>query len=213
MEVLEFEQIKTGLGNYTPITDETIDKIAVVKAFDDNKLNIMMYQHHQELLKIAKNKNDHKEVGFFWDLENPQSDCFKIRGELNGINMSDDPGVVELVKYGRTRTVVMMHNHPRNGLFSGLDIQSFIRLNSIYIMTAICNDGTIYMMRKESNFNPLKMSMYYNEGVEQSKKEYNNKNTKKSSNIDTKSCYYGVKNVAKHAKEIGITYRCSVKRK
>lgn len=30
--------------------------------------------------------------------------------------------------------------------------------------------------------------------------------------IKTKPYYYGTKNVAKHAKEIGITYRCSVKR-
>ena len=34
----------------------------------------------------------------------------------------------------------------------------------------------------------------------------------KIKNIQTKPYYYGTKNVAKHAKEIGITYRCSVKR-
>lgn len=76
---------------------------------------------------------------------------------------------------------------------------------SIYLMTAICNDGTIYMMRKEKKFNPILLSEYYNVGVMEGIK------ARKSGKSSAK--YYGTKNVAKHAKEIGITYRCSVKRK
>lgn len=42
----------------------------------------------------------------------------------------------------------------------------------------------------------------------------NNPNDKiKIDKIQTKPYYFGIKNVAKHAKEIGITYRCSVRRK
>ena len=46
------------------------------------------------------------------------------------------------------------------------------------------------------------------------KLDINNINDKdKIVKIQTKPYYFGIKNVAKHAKEIGITYRCSVRRK
>lgn len=126
-------------------------------------------------------------------------------------------------------SIVIMHNHPRNGLFSSADIQSFIDFDSVYLMTAVCNDGTIYMVRKEKNFNPLLMQKYYNEGKNRSKYEalqeklkkakklgldMNNRNDRRIiQSISTKAYYYGIKNVAKHVKQIGITYRCSVKRR
>ena len=123
-------------------------------------------------------------------------------------------------------TVVVMHNHPRNGLFSGADIRSFIDFNSIYLMTAVCNDGTIYMLRKEKNFNPLLMQKYYNDGVALSEKAAQEERLRKAkklkldindsdkiAKIQTKPYYFGIKNVARHAKEIGVTYRCSVRRK
>ncbi len=81
-----------------------------------------------------------------------------------------------------------------NGLFSGRDIESFADFMSIYAMTAVCNDGTIYTMVKLSEFDPILLKKVYNEGI-------------------GKGMYSGMKNVAKHASKIGIKYHCSVKRR
>lgn len=227
---MKFQQIKTGVGNYTPIEEDTIEKIACIKAFSDAKLNAMLWKYHQELLRYAKNKNENKEVGFFWDLNNVEKNCLKIKGEINGFSIHDKPEVFQLVSNPYSiASVVVMHNHPRNGLFSDVDIRSFTDFNAIYIMTAVCNDGTIYMIRKERSFEPLLMQKYYNEGVIRSQKAAKDELLKKAKSlkldadnpddkdkiakIPAKPYYYGIKNVARHAKEIGITYRCSVKRK
>jgi len=87
-----------------------------------------------------------------------------------------------------------MHNYPRNGLFSTADLASFADFNSIYAMAAICNDGTIYMMKKTLDFNPVLLFRYYNDGL-------------------GKGIYSGMKNVARNAGRIGVEYKCSVKRR
>lgn len=225
----DFQQIKTGLG-MTEISQETIDHIPCIKAFNDVKMDNLLYKYHKSLLTLAKNKNSSKEVGLFWDLNNVDKEPLRIIGKANGFNISSSYEINRLVKNPYSLlTVVVMHNHPRNGMFSGADIKSFTDFDSIYLMTAVCNDGTIYMIRKERNFNPFAMQKYYEEGAALSHRKAQNEimrkvkklkldtndanDRKKIAKMSTKSYYYGIKNVAKHAKEIGITYRCSVKRK
>ncbi len=227
---MNFGQIKTGKGNYTIINADDINRIARVKAFEESYLNDMLYEYHKQLLLYAKNRNNNKEVGFFWNLKDSTAKPLIIKGKIDGFNIDDNTEVSKLVKNPyNIMSVVMMHNHPRNGMFSGKDIRSFTDLNSIRLMTAVCNDGTIHMMRKEWNFNPFLIDKYYNEGVLLSykaaseEKEHkakklglsiNNPNDiQKINQLNTKAYYYGIKNVVKHAKDIGITYRCSVKKK
>ena len=91
--------------------------------------------------------------------------------------------------------MVVMHNHPRNGLFSGADLKSFVDYVSIYAMTAVCNDGTIYTIHKTRDFDPIALMTYYNIGIQKGGE------------------YSGIKNVAKNASKIGIRYKCSIKRR
>lgn len=225
---MDFKQIKTGKGNYTRITDEVIDSIPCIKAFQEDWMNKALHEKHKKLLIYAKNKNYSKEVGLFWNLKDPSGRSLSIKGEIDGFNINTVAEISTLVKNPyNLLSVVVMHNHPRNGLFSSADIRSFIDFDSIVLMTAVCNDGTIYMLRKEGRyFNPLLMEKYYNEGMRLSREAARQEQIKKAkrynvdinnkealSKIPTKSYYYGIKNIAKHAKEIGITYRCSVKRK
>lgn len=199
---MELQQIKTGNDNISIITDKVIESIAKIKAFHLTQMNEELYKLHKKLLSTAKNKNKSYEVGMFWNLSDTD-ECFVIYGTMNGIDMNKNEEVKKLVTYGPICSIAVLHNHPRNGLFSSRDISSFIEYNSIYLLTAVCNDGTIYMLRKEANFNPFLLREYYNQGIK--------KNRRKS--LGNKPCYYGIKNVAKHAKEIGVTYRCSVRRK
>lgn len=148
---------------------------------------------HQKLLRDSKEKNKSCEVGYFWNLCNID-EVYKIQGNVNGIRLSDDIKLYRFMKYAPQCSIVIMHNHPRNGLFSGADLISFSNFKSIYAMTAVCNDGTIYMMKKTEKFSPFLLLKYYNESI-------------------GNGMYSGMKNVAKNANKIGIVYRCSVKRR
>lgn len=156
------QQIKTGTG-ITVITENIINRICRVQAFDNKEMNDLLYVWHQNLLRLAMNKNK---------------------------------------SYNPPCSVAVLHNHPRNSLFSAKDISTFCDYDTIYLLTAVCNDGTIYLMRKEPSFDPVLLKYYYNEGVKL--------NMDKG---ERKYRFGGIKNVAKHAKRIGITYRCSIVRK
>lgn len=105
---LDFEQIKTGKDNITEIDEDVIDRIAKVKAFQESEINNLLYQHHQELLKYAKNKNESNKVGFFWDLNLYEKEPLKIKGTKNGINMNDNSDVKGLVVSRHIMSVVVM---------------------------------------------------------------------------------------------------------
>lgn len=203
---MHFQQIKTGKGNITELSNEIISSISRIKAFESTDMNQKLYELHKQMLTISMDKNKSYEVGIFWNLTDTDN-FYIIRGTKDGIDMSDNEQVKRMVSYGPACSVAILHNHPRNGLFSYKDLSSFIAYNSIYIMTAVCNDGTIYMIRKEENFDPYLLNKYYSEGIHQNVQNISKRN-------GTGKFYYnGIKNVAKHAKQIGITYRCSIKRK
>lgn len=189
----ELQQIKKGKdGTITIINFETIELIPKVKLFSDKEMNEKLYQHHKRLLNISMKKNSSHEVGFFWNLNNLE-EMFIIKGNQKSISLSDDI-LRNWIKTAPKYSIVVMHNHPRNGLFSGADLKSFVDYVSIYAMTAVCNDGTIYSITKTAEFDPIALMMYYNRGLEMGGE------------------YSGMKNVARNASKIGIKYKCSIKR-
>lgn len=191
----EFQQIKRGrVDTITLIEDSTIDRIAKIQLFDEKFMNMKLYDLHQELLRVSKKKNKSFEVGFFWDLTNINN-VVQVKGTLDCISLNSNVELRNKIKTAPMNSIVVLHNHPKNGLFSGADLKSFAAYNSIYAMTAVCNDGTIYMMKKTEEFDPFELMMYYNIGISEGKE------------------YSGIKNVAKNAHKIGIVYRCSVKRR
>jgi hypothetical protein len=99
-----------------------------------------------------------------------------------------------MLVHANTNSLVFMHNHPRNGMFSTSDLSTFISRPSLYGMTAVCNDGTIHTMFKTDEFNLIKFREIYN------------------ANIGIGS-YSGIKSVTRVAKKVGLVYRCSVKRR
>ena len=140
----------------------------------------------------------------------------------------DDKDIYALVNSRHIMNVVVMHNHPRNTPFSSQDINTFADYETIYMMTAICNDGKIHMLRKEEGFSSLNLKYYYELGVKQSEeaacKERNEKAKQKGidindpknqeiiNKISVTSYFYGIHNIGKYAKKIGVTYKCSVAR-
>ena len=138
-------------------------------------------------------KNNSNEVGFFWNL-NDLDEVFVVNGTQKSISLSDAM-LRNWIKIAPKNSIVVMHNHPRNGMFSGTDLKSFADYVSIYAMTAICNDGTIYSIHKTETFDPIALMVYYNIGIQKGGE------------------YSGIKHVAKNASKIGIKYKCSIKRR
>ena len=190
----ELQQIKKGrTDTITVITPEIIERIPKVKLFNNNEMDLKLYNFHKELLDVSMKKNNSNEVGFFWNLNN-LDEVFVIKGSQKSITLSDTI-VCNWIKTAPKYSIVVMHNHPRNGLFSGADLKSFVDYVSIYAMTAVCNDGTIYTIYKTSEFDPIALMVYYNNGIQKGGE------------------YSGIKHVAKNASKIGIKYKCSIKRR
>ena len=188
---MEFSQIKTGLY-LTEISDETIESIAKIRMFDEKELDIRLYELHKALLRCAKEKNKHKEIGILWNLDTDET--ILILGEENGICVGKDERALQMIKYAPVNSLVFLHNHPRNGMFSSKDINTFLDRASLYAMTAVCNDGTIYMMCKDENFSPVLVAEEYNQHKNEGQ-------------------YSGIKHIARIAKSLGLVYRCSMKRR
>ena len=190
---MEFRQIKTGLG-ITLITNETINSIAKVRAFegeDSSHKNLVLFNINTELLKKAKRNNSY-EVAYLWNLLD--NSIYWEKGNIRGVSFKNNIIASNLLNDGVSRSLVAVHNHPRNGLFSSLDVTTFINSESIYIMIAVCNDGTIHMMKKLGTFSKYALTYYYHQG-------------------DETKVYGKIKNVIKHQRQVGIQYRCSIPNK
>ena len=190
----QLQQIKRGQEDtITILTPDIIEQIPKVKLFHNSKMDLRLFELHKALLNVSMKKNNSNEVGFFWNLNN-LDEVFVIKGTQKSISLSDDV-LWNWIKTAPKYSIVVMHNHPRNGLFSGADLKSFVDYVSIYAMTAVCNDGTIYTIHKTAEFDPIGLMMYYNLGIQKGGE------------------YSGIKNVAKNASNIGIKYKCSIKRR
>ena len=98
---------------------------------------------------------------------------------------------------GYKNQLMFMHNHPSTGTFSGEDFKMFCLHNSLYMMTVIGNDSSVYILTKTFEFNADKaiadyihLSMqYYNKGYK------NNNGT------------LAIKSILKNAKQYGLIYK------
>lgn len=176
----------------TPITNETISRIAVASLFDnDTSKNERLYELHQILLTYAMQKNRHREVGLLWNLLNDS--YILIKGSENGISLRENREASLLLNTPYDNSLVFLHNHPKNSIFSFMDLHSFCSYPSLAAITAICNDGRIHLLRKEINFNPDTVRIAYNEFLQKGQN--------------------GIKGVLQKGTLLGLYYKCSVPHK
>lgn len=187
---MEFSQRKAS-RNVTLITDAVIDRITKTEIFEDNVLDNKLYNLHRKLLWYAKENNGSREVGILW---NYITDDYTIAvGTDSSINMNESPKMIEMMLKSYNNSLIFMHNHPKNSTFSYRDLMSFCDYAPILAMTAVCNDGRIHVMKKESNFDARNIKIEYNKYV--------------------RSGNRGVPEVIRNASRLGIIYRCSVPRR
>ena len=183
------------------ITDIAIDKIPRTHIFGfSDEQNRFIQNLHKELLREAQKLNEEKnthlmEVGILLDIHS--WDYWVIKGTKNyTISIKDSIEAFYMLTNARKNQLMMMHNHPSTGNFSGEDFKTFCNNDAMYIMTVVGNDSTVYLLKKTKDFNKRVLVEY----AKLAKKYYdigykNNNGT------------MAIKKILKNASKYGIEYK------
>lgn len=110
------------------------------------------------------------------------------------VKADEDAGAKEAMDTFSTNRLLLMHNHPSTGTFSGQDLKTFWNNPSIYIITAIGNDGSVYILQKDYNFDAEKLAMGYGHYA----KKYWNR---------TNNGTLAIREILKNASDYGLIYK------
>ena len=167
------------------ITEDIINKVPCTQLFGfTNEQNEYAQYLHKKLLNIAMKKNNSNEVGFLINTENWET--IVLRGTEDGIDMNLFPQAYNVLKEAKKYSLIFLHNHPNNSCFSSKDLKSFCKHDSLYMITAIQNNGNIHVLAKSDIFYPQTVLFEYNKCVNEQK---------------------GFINVIKRKNELGLNYK------
>lgn len=162
----EFEQ--KNRNRAINITDIAIDKVprTHIPGFS-NEQNEFIQNKHKELLREAQklnkgNKSKKMEVGILIDIHT--WDSWIIHGNKEcEVEMKNNPKALEKLTSGSRNSKMFMHNHPSTGTFSGEDFKTFCNNDTLYMMTVIGNDASVYILIKDEKFSAeLALKEYMN---------------------------------------------------
>ena len=72
--------------------------------------------------------------------------------EAGNADIADNPEAKEALQTSSKNSLLLLHNHPSAGTFSGTDFVTFCFNVSLYMMTIVGNDGTVYVLIKDTGF-------------------------------------------------------------
>lgn len=165
------EQLSQSNNKKRLITDVSISKIPYVVYPDlDTNLNLVIHELAEHLLFLAKKDNDSNEVAITFNLE----DNFKIKegiekvlekvgicfGTQNETDLFSDTQTMSIINRARSIAVINMHNHPSCSSFSVTDISTFLKESVVKMMIVIGNNGELYYLSKDKNYNHNKARRY-----------------------------------------------------
>jgi len=90
------------------------------------------------------------------------------------VYMNDNLAANQAMDTSPKNSLMLLHNHPGTGTFSAEDIKTFCNTDSLYIITVVGNDGTIYLLKKENNFDSEKLLLAYGNLAEKYSRYSNN---------------------------------------
>ena len=147
------------------ITEIAISKVPRTRLYGfTDEQNAYIQERHKEILTCAKRMNRERgtkksEVGILIDIHNWRY-C-KILGRKEcGIIITDTQESKMMLSYAQKNQLMFLHNHPSTGTFSGQDLLTFCEQRTIFAMTVIGNDSSVYIMMKAPNFNEDLKSIY-----------------------------------------------------
>lgn len=138
-----------------PITQNSIQRVPLVesKILGEKKSSILQ-ERHKELLTQMKGQPAGTEGFGIYDLE--LQEISKGIGEKLHVS-------VHLPEGGE---YIFIHNHPSGEMFSHADIIRFLDEDGMKILTAVGNDGTVYLIEKLPEYHELEMRFYISDYLE-----------------------------------------------
>lgn len=183
------------------ITDIAISKVPRTQIFGfTNEQNAFIQEQHKEVLRIARElckRNNSNGMEAVILLDTHTWDSWVIEGKRDRlVDINDNPKAKEILDTSPKNSLILLHNHPSTGTFSARDLRTFCNNDSIYIMTAVGNDGSIYILRKDVDFNAGEVLLEYGKLAE----HYKNK-----------GCLYNateaINFMLKHAENYNMKYK------
>lgn len=134
-----------------PVTPEAIEAVPLVESsLLSPERSAQLRQAHKELLRRVMQEPVGTEAAAFY--------------RMNMEELSFRVGTIDTVKAENFRTpYIAMHNHPDGLTFSEKDILAFLQMRNMKILTAVGNDGTVYMLEKLPQFSLKGFSNFANE--------------------------------------------------
>lgn len=119
---------------------------------DNNKF---IQEKHMELLSLLQklNKLHHTndmEAGILIDLHSWE--YWIIEGGHQEVIIRNNKNAYKKLLNSYKNQLLFMHNHPSTSTFSGVDLNTFCKYESLYIITAVGNNGSVYSLTKQSGF-------------------------------------------------------------
>lgn len=169
---IEFEELWKQLQKRISkqiITENSIENVRVIELDEfDQEEAVEIQKLHKSLLEFAMSRNESNEVGFLVNLIDWTH--ISIKGSVNGVSMSTVPEARELLFSAPKNSLLFLHNHPNNSVFSEKDLESFLTADSILMVTVICNNGRQYFLTKTVDYQREKALLYYDDIYEKMEK-------------------------------------------
>ena len=143
-------------GSHVDITSQAIQKVRNIMPKGYTKSSAEYATSiRRELLGIARDKNQSKEVASLIDLENLVSSGY-VLGSNQDVNILADAQAFHMLATGPVSSLELAHNHPGLSYFSLNDIAVFLQYPAIKAMTVVTNQGTTWYINKTDNFSRVK---------------------------------------------------------
>lgn len=142
----KFGILKETKYENVPVTKQSIDAIPLINPSGwTEETSKKLQEAHRELLRFASKQPVGVEVGTAYDLSMKRIDKMQV-GERGRIYIQEYP-----VDH------IVIHNHPSSTPFSEGDITLFIRRPCLNTLTAVGNNGCVYLLHKTDEFDGLEM--------------------------------------------------------
>ncbi len=143
-------------GSHVDITPQAIQKVRNIrpKGYTNSSAEYAT-SIRRELLGIARDKNQSKEVASLIDLENLVASGY-VLGSNQDVNILADAQAFHMLATGSVSSLELAHNHPGLSYFSLNDIAVFLQYPAIKAMTVVTNQGTTWYINKTDNFSRVK---------------------------------------------------------
>lgn len=143
---VKFGILKETKYENAPVTKQSIDAIPLIKPSGwTEETSKKLQEAHRELLRFASEQPVGVEVGAAYDLNMRRVGKMQV----------GEQGRIYIPEY--TTDHVVVHNHPSSTPFSEGDINLFIERSGLNTLTAVGNNGCVYLLHKTDEFDGLEM--------------------------------------------------------